>query len=121
MARTVTAVASPKPGLGVAAEVSEETREELEGIFKHLTEHPEQEGLTTFATDLEDGSEPGAIEADIKKQVASWLREARTWAITREAGALRFRQLPSKHLPTGTVRFQITKDLPANAARTEAN
>lgn len=117
MARIVSAIAAPKPGLGVASEVSEETREELEGLFIHLTENPDKEGMVTFSTDLDGLANPEQVQADVKKQVASWLREARTWATTRESGALKFRQLPSKHLPLGTVRFQITRDLPENAAR----
>ena len=102
MGHKVIAVVSPKPGQGSSVEVSQETKDEIDGLYKHLTEHPDQEGF---------------VEFDDAKEVAAWLREVRAYCATREAGALKFRQLPSKHLPDTQVRFKLTADLPENGAR----
>lgn len=108
MARVIKAVQSAKPGLGSATEIPDEVKEEIEGLYKHLTEHPDQEGFAEFSD-----PDPEVVKDEVK----AWLKQARTYCTTREAGALKFRQLPSKHLQAGQVRFSITADLPANGAR----
>ena len=102
MGHKVIAVQSPKPGQGATVEVSDETKQEIEELFKYLTENPGTEGF---------------VEFDKAEEVAPWIKEVRSYAATREAGALKFRQLPSKHLPDTQVRFQLTRDLPADGAR----
>lgn len=101
MAVTITAVVSPKPGQA-SVEVPQQVKDDIEAIYAHLRENPGTEGFATF---------------DTAEEVPTWLRQARAYTTTREAGALKFRQLPSKHLPTNQIRFSLTADLPANGER----
>jgi hypothetical protein len=109
--RLMTAVQAPKPGQGATLDVPQDVKDEIDGLFAHLTEHPDQEGFITF--EPEDGQEM----TDVVKEKNRWLSQVRSYARTREAGALNFRQLPSKHLPDNQVRFSLKRDIPADGER----
>jgi hypothetical protein len=83
-------------------DVPESVKKDVEDAFKSLKAHP--------------GSELHIAFGDEAERLA-WSRQARAYASTREAGALRFRQLNSKNLPDNEGRYQITDDLEANGAR----
>jgi hypothetical protein len=83
-------------------DVTEQTKKEVEGLFKQLTENPGSESHVVFKDEAER---------------LDWTRQARSYCQTRQAGALRFRQLPSKNLPANEGRYQITNDLEANGER----
>lgn len=103
MAYKVTAVAKPTTaGQASAVEVPQEVKDDVDGIYAHLTAHPDQEGFAEF---------------DTKAEKNTWMNQARVYCKSRAAGALTLRQLPSKHLPENQVRFAITADLPENGAR----
>jgi hypothetical protein len=102
MAVKITAVASPKPGQGATLEVPQDVKDDIDAIYAHLTANPGTEGFAEFDTD---------------EEVQPWLKFARAYATSREAGALKFRQLPSKHLPANQIRFSLTADLQANGER----
>lgn len=102
MAHKVTAVLSPKPGQGATLEVPQEVKDEIDGLYDHLRTHEGTEGFAEF---------------DSKAERNKWLNQSRAYCRSREAGALKFRQLPSKHLPDTQVRFMLTADLPENGAR----
>ena len=102
MSVKITAVASPKPGQSSTIEVPDSVKQDVDEIYAHLREHGDQEGFATF---------------DTADEVAPWMRQVRAYVATREAGALKFRQLPSKHLPDTQIRFKLTADLPANGER----
>jgi hypothetical protein len=102
MARKITAVLAPKPGQGATLDVPQDVKDEIDQLFDHLMANPGQEGFAEF---------------DDAKEKREWLRQVRSYAISREAGALKFRQLPSKHLPDNQVRFSLARDIPADGAR----
>ena len=102
MAVKITAVASPKPGQSATLEIPQEVKDDIDAIYAHLTANPGTEGFAEF---------------DTADEVAPWLKFARAYSGTREAGALKFRQLPSKHLPDTQIRFSLTADLQANGER----
>jgi len=83
-------------------EVSEQTKKEVEGLFAQLTKNPNHEAHIAFTDE---------------KERLDWTRQARAYCQTRQAGALRFRQLPSKNLPDNEGRYQITNDLEKNGER----
>lgn len=99
MAHKVTAVLSPKPGQAAAVEVPQEIRDEIDGLYDHLREHTDQEGF---------------VEFDSADEKAEWVKQVRAYCATREAGALKYRQLPSKTLPETQLRFKLTADLETN-------
>jgi hypothetical protein len=82
--------------------VTEEVKREVEALFKQLTDNPNSEAHIAFADE---------------KERLDWTRQARAYCQTRKAGALRFRQLPSKNLPDNEGRYNITNDLEANGER----
>ena len=102
MARVVTYAISPKPGQGATLDVPQDVKDEIDGLFEFLTANPGHEGSVTF----DDVAERNL-----------WLRQARSYAKSREAGALKFRQLPSKHLPETQVRFSLARDIPEDGQR----
>lgn len=102
----ITHVMAPKPGQTSAAEVSQEVKDDVDGLYAYLTENPKEEGRAEFDT------------LDERK---SWIKQVRAYCPTREAGALKFRILPSKSLPITTMRFQLTADLPTNGSRNVKN
>lgn len=83
-------------------DVPESVKKEVEASYAELLKNP--------------GSEAHAAFADEDERV-TWTRQARAYCQTRDKGALRFRQLPSKNLPANEVRFQITADLEENGSR----
>lgn len=83
-------------------DVKESTKKEIEDLFKSLKDNPNSEAHIAFADE---------------KERLNWTREARAYCQTRKAGALRFRQLPSKNLPDNEGRYNITDDLEANGER----
>lgn len=102
MARRITAVLSPKPGQGATLDVPEDVKDELDELLAHLLDNPGQEGFAEF---------------DDVKEKKEWIRQARSYGRSREAGAFTFRQLPSKHLPDTQVRFAMTADIIENGQR----
>jgi len=102
MAVKITAVASPKPGQGATLDIPQDVKDDIDAIYAHLRENPGTEGFAEF---------------DSADEVNKWLAHVRAYVRTREAGALKFRQLPSKHLPDNQLRFSLTADLPENGAR----
>lgn len=104
MAHKITPVLKPKPGQASVINVSDEVKEELEGFWDFLVEN----GISDYE---------GYAEFDTTKEMNSWIRQARTYLNSREDEALKFRQLNSKGLPEGHLRFQITRDVPANGER----
>ena len=97
--------AKPKSGQSVTIEVPQDVKDDVDETYDYLREHPDQEGFVEFES------------AD---EVKTWLAQARAYCATREAGALKFRQLPSKHLPDTQIRFQLSADLPADGERKTA-
>ena len=93
-------VNKPKPGTATI-EVPAEVAKDIEDAYAYLREHDGQEATADFDT------------ADERNE---WLRQVRYYCQTREAGVLKFRQLPSKTMPGEMIRFQITADVPANGA-----
>jgi hypothetical protein len=81
-------------------EIPAEVAEEIEGLFAHLTEHPDQEGYGEF---------------DTAEERLTFVKQAKAYCEGREAGILKFRQLPSKNLPATVLRFSLKRDLEANA------
>jgi hypothetical protein len=102
MAVKITAVVSPKPGQGATLEIPQDVKDDIDAIYAHLRDNPGQEGFAEF---------------DTAEEVAPWIRFARAYATSREAGALKFRQLPSKHLPENQIRFSLNADVAANGNR----
>ena len=107
MARKVTHIVSPKPGQGATLDVPQDVKDEIDELYTYTREHPNEEGFVEFT----------GTEDEIKAEMSKWLSQVRSYCRTREAGALKFRQLPSKHLPYGQVRFQLSADLPENGNR----
>lgn len=105
MSYTIKPVLSPTKGTASAAEVPAELKTEIEELYEYFTVNPGFEAHVVFAEDGEGLSK------------AEFVRYTRTYAKTREAGALNFRILPSKGLPENELRFKLTADLPANGAR----
>ena len=105
MSVKITAVLSPKPGQGATIEVPQEVKDDIDAIFTHLSENAGTEGFAEF---------------DSADEVGKWLSQVRAYCRTREAGALKFRQLPSKHLADTQLRFTLARDLPADGARETA-
>lgn len=83
-------------------DVPEEVKKEVEAAYALLLKNPGNEGHAGFETEEER---------------LTWTRQARAYCQTRDKGALRFRQLPSKNLPDNELRFQISNDLEANGQR----
>jgi hypothetical protein len=106
----ITAVASPKPGQGATLDIPQDVKDDVDGLYDHLRQNPGTEGFAEFEADKDSGR-TAVQERD------RWLRFARAYATSREAGALKFRQLPSKHLPENQIRFSLTADVPANGER----
>jgi hypothetical protein len=98
MARSVGYAISPKPGQSSVQDVPEDVKTEIDGLFDWLTANPGHEGRVT------------GFEDDKERNL--WLRQVRAYCPSREAGALKFRQLPSKNLPDGEIRFSLTRDIP---------
>jgi hypothetical protein len=118
----MTAVVAAKPGTGSTLDIPQSVKDDLEAIYEHLRTNPGTEGYIDFSADA-DGNVPDAEKLTDKqretavKESAVFLRQASSYAKSREAGALKFRVLPSKHLPDWVKRFQIKADLPANGER----
>jgi len=102
MARQMFTVKSPKSGQASAVEVPQDVKDEIDEVFAHLRQFPDEEGFVRF---------------DSTEERKAWEAQVRTYAATREAGALKFRRLPSKHLPETELRFKLTVDMPANGER----
>jgi hypothetical protein len=98
----------PAASVASAIEVRPATEKEVEAIFKQLTDEPGSEAFLDFVD--KDGKPD-------EKELTRWSREARAYCKTRKAGALRFRQLPSKELPPHQMRVNITNDLEENGDR----
>lgn len=119
------AVASDSAGLGL---VPDEVAKDIEEMYAFLSTHPGNElvyendkypegtELDAEGNPVDKKAEPRPDE-DRAKEARAFLRSAQAYGKTREAGALKIRQLPSKHLTAGTIRLQITADLEANGAR----
>lgn len=108
MSRKIGHVPSPKPGQGATLTIPQEVKDEVDELYAYLRDNPTEEGYAEF---------DGVSDEAIVKEKAEWLKFARAYCLSREAGALKFRQLPSKHLPASAVRFTITADVPANGER----
>ena len=108
MPRKIGHVPSPKPGQGATLTIPQEVKDEVDELYDFLRQNPTEEGYAEFE---------GVDEATAVKELKEWTRQVRAYCLSREAGALKFRQLPSKHLPPTAIRFTITADIPANAER----
>jgi hypothetical protein len=102
MPAKVTTVKSPKPGQGATIDVPDEVKNDIETIYETLRQNPDEEGF---------------VEFDNADEVNKWMSQVRSYCRHRQAGALKFRQLPSKHLPDTQIRFSLAADLPANGER----
>lgn len=102
MGYKMTAVEKPKAGQSSVVEIRDDIKSDVEEMYAFLAANPNTEGNIVF---------------DTVKELKADLRQIRAYCASREAGALKFRQLNSKHLPDTHVRFQITADLPENGAR----
>lgn len=83
-------------------DVPDEVKKEVEQIFAQLKKSPGTEAHLGW---------------DTEDERLTWTRQARAYCSTREAGALRFRQLPSRNLPATEGRYQVTDDLEKNGER----
>lgn len=92
----------PAASSATVVDVPAEVKKDVEDTYKTLTANPGTEAHLAFKDEDER---------------LLWTRQARAYCTTREAGALRFRQLPSKNLPDNEMRLQITADLEADGAR----
>ena len=108
MSVVITAVQSPKPGQASVTDIPQDVKDDIDQMYEHLNAHPGQEGYAKFTA--EDGR-------TLQQETDRWVKFARAYAQSREAGALKFRQLPSKNLPEGEIRFSLTADVPANGER----
>jgi hypothetical protein len=90
------------PTATATVNIPESVKKEVEELFKSLAANPGTEAHIAF---------------DTEDERLEWTRAARAYCQTRKAGALRFRQLPSKNLPDNEGRYNITNDLEANGAR----
>lgn len=124
MSYTLRAVASNSTPLTIPDEVAAD----IEEMYAHLTANPGKEVVYENAaypdgTELDAEGNPVDKKAekrpdeDRTKEAALFLKQAQAYGRSREKGALKVRQLPSKHLPAGVIRLQITADLPANGER----
>lgn len=102
MAHKITAIVAPKPGQAAPAEIPQEIKDEIDGLYDHLRQNPGLEGYAEF---------------DTPDEMKEWQRLAASYCKFREAGALKLRKLPAKNLPDNHMRFQLTADLPANGER----
>jgi hypothetical protein len=103
-ARTMAIKITVRPSATATAtvDIKESTKKEVEEVFTQLKANP--------------GSE-AHIKFDTEDERLQWTKEARAYAQTRRAGALRFRALPSKNLPDNELRFNLTDDLEKNGER----
>jgi len=92
----------PAPSSATVIDVPDEVKKDVEATYRSLAANPGTEAHLAFKD---------------QDERLLWTRQARAYCQTREAGALRFRQLPSKNLPNNEMRLQITADLEANGAR----
>jgi hypothetical protein len=92
----------PAAGSATVIDVPQSVKNDVEETFKSLTTNPGTEAHLSFKDEDER---------------LVWTKQARHYCSTRPAGALRFRQLPSKNLPANEMRLQITADLEANGNR----
>lgn len=92
---------SPKPGQASAANVPQEVKDIIDEQYAYLRTHENDEGFGEF---------------DSTDERADFVKNARAYCETREAGLLTFRILPSKNLPATQIRFSLKANLPANAA-----
>jgi|HubBroStandDraft_3_1064219.scaffolds.fasta_scaffold1329920_1 hypothetical protein len=85
-------------------EVSQEVIDDVEGAYAYLADNPNKKAL---------------YEGESKEEKLSWIRQARAYAASREAGALSFRILPDKAKTLGDnqMYFRLTADLPTNGQR----
>jgi len=83
-------------------DVPEDVKKDVEAAFKQLKANPGTELHLAF------GDEDERL---------LWVKQARAYTQTREAGALRLRVLPSKNLPDNEMRLNITDDLEKNGER----
>jgi hypothetical protein len=104
MARKLHIVESAKSGQS-STEVPQDVKDDVETAYAEFLRRPNTEGYFEFDTE------------DEKK---TWIKQARSYCNSREAGALKFRQLPSKHLTADKLRFQITTPKPEDAATNES-
>jgi hypothetical protein len=101
MARTVKPVLAASPGQSSTLDIPQDVKDEIDGLWAYMVENPGHEGFVTF----DEGD-------DLEKEKGLYLRQVRQYAQTREGGALKFRQLPSKHLKPTEVRFSLARDIP---------
>lgn len=92
----------PSASASTVVEVPAKVKAEVEETYKQLRANPGTEAHLAFAD---------------QDERLLWTKQARAYCSTREAGALRFRQLPSKNLPDNEMRVAITADLEVNGAR----
>lgn len=85
-----------------AVEIPASVVKEVEQLYAELSKAP--------------GSEAAIVFKDQDERL-QWTAQARAYCSTREKGALKLRQLPSKNLPENEARFSITANLPENGAR----
>jgi hypothetical protein len=104
----ITFVARPKSG-GATIEVPAFIGEMVEAMFAAVTKNPALDAVYT-APEVHKTDEDRAANARL------FVKLAKRYGETREAGILKIRQLPSKTLPAGEIRLAITRDLEANAA-----
>lgn len=114
--------------------IPDEVAEDIDAMYNHLTKNPGQEVIYESDRFPEVDAEGKPVELDaeghpldkkvkaftddeLSKAAALFLKQAQAYGKAREAGSLKVRQLPSKHLPAGTIRLQITADVVANGER----
>jgi hypothetical protein len=96
----------PVPKHAASLEIPDEVRDDLEEVYAALSAQPNHEAHAAFDTE------------DEKKL---FIRMARKYADTREAGALTFRIKPSKNLPVTEIRFQLTTRVAESPENDAAN
>lgn len=123
MSYKMTVRVAASAGTASAEDIPQEIKDDLESMYAELRKGG-LEGFVDFSADESgDVPDPATLTddqvAEFGKLANVWANQASVYFKTREAGALRFRQLPSKGLPKYQRRFQITADLEANGKRND--
>lgn len=84
--------------------VPEDVAAELETLYEYLTANPKECGLIRF----EDEKDEAGNITTAAEQKKTFEKVAKSWALTRGAGTLVFRKLPSPGLGDDAFRFTLT-------------
>jgi hypothetical protein len=80
------------PGRSSSPDVPDEVKQDIEDTYAAMLANP---GLEAN------------VEFDTENEAKLWVRQVRSYCASREAGALKFRLLPSKHLDATMRRFSL--------------